>query len=119
MMPKEAAASDLAALVECLEAEYRALLAEDLEQLDAVLARKERLLRDLASRSAAPGASWKQALARVRQMNQRNALVLAPRSAAIRARLRALQSAIGRDGLYAADGSLASGGFRAAYPRSA
>jgi len=119
MTPKEPAAGELAALVECLEAEYRALLAEDLEQLDTVLARKERLLRDLAARSATPGASWKQTLPRVRQMNQRNALLLAPRSAAIRARLRALQSAIGRDGLYAADGSLAPGGIRAAYPRSA
>ncbi|SPE19400.1 hypothetical protein SBBP1_100035 [Burkholderiales bacterium] len=121
--PDAAAVGGLDALVECLEAEYRALLAEDHERLEAVLARKEQLLSDLAALPAALGrpqsdraraqAPWKQALARVRELNQRNAMVLAPRAAGNRARLRFLQSALGRDTGYAADGSVASGRLRA------
>ena len=130
MTPAHAAASSgLDALVECLEAEYRALLAEDHEQIEAVLARKERLLSDLAALPAILGspqsdraralAPWKQALARVRELNQRNAIVLAPRAAGNRARLRFLQSALGRDSVYAADGSVAAGHLRAVQAQSA
>jgi len=126
---RAAASGGLDALVECLEAEYRALLAEDHEQLEAVLARKEQLLSDLAALPAVLGspqsdraralAPWKLALARVRELNQRNAIVLAPRAAANRARLRFLQSALGRDTVYAADGSVVSGRLRAAQAQSA
>lgn len=129
MASTDAAASELSLLIDCLEAEYRALLAEDAGQLQAVLARKKQLLTDLAARPAARGALQdnngqatkllKQTLTRLREMNRRNALVLAPRSAVIRARLRFLQSAAGRDPVYAADGSLTSGVFRATYPQSA
>jgi flagellar biosynthesis/type III secretory pathway chaperone len=104
-------------LVQCLEAEYAALLAEDYDRLDAVLAQKEILLTRLASLpEAAVGSAqgkpvriappWKKAFARVRELNQRNALVLAPRAAGNRARLHFLQSALGRGALYAPDGSV-------------
>ncbi|HYA66110.1 MAG TPA: hypothetical protein VEE84_05445 [Burkholderiaceae bacterium] len=129
MASTDAAASAVAALAQCLEDEYRALLAENLEQLAAVLGRKERLLAELASHCTALGAAqsdggrassqWAKALMRVRAMNQRNALVLAPRSAAIRARLRFLQAAVGRDAVYRADGSLGAGRLRAGQGQNA
>jgi flagellar biosynthesis/type III secretory pathway chaperone len=124
-----AAASSLEPLVECLEAEYSALLAEDHERLEAVLARKEQLLAQLAtlpavavgqpqSDRARAQTPWKQAIARVRELNRRNSVVLAPRAAGNSARLRFLQSALGRDALYGADGSVAPGRIRALQPRS-
>ncbi len=129
MASPDAAASELSSLIDCLQAEYHALLAEDAGQLQAVLGRKQQLLTDLAARRAAMGAPLgkgeettrllKQALMRLREMNRRNALVLAPRSAVIRARLRFLQAAAGSDPVYASDGSLAPAVFRAAYPQSA
>jgi flagellar biosynthesis/type III secretory pathway chaperone len=114
--------------VHCLEAEYSALLAEDYDRLDAVLVQKEQLLVRLAAlaggarpqgdraRAAAP---WKRAFARVRELNQRNALVLAPRAAGNRARLHFLQSALGRGALYAADGLVRPGHPTASGGRSA
>jgi hypothetical protein len=129
MASTDAAAGEFAALIDCLEAEYRALLAEDIGQLHAALARKQQLLMHLAEVPAGLGlpygnlgpaaAPFKRALAHVHEMNRRNAQVLAPRSAAIRARLRFLQAAVGHDPVYSADGSLTSGVFRAAHPHSA
>jgi flagellar biosynthesis/type III secretory pathway chaperone len=108
----------LDALVDCLEAEYQALLDEDCARLEAVLVRKERLLSQLATRSnpslaeghrsaaRAPMAS-RQALARLRDLNHRNALLLAPRALANGARLRFLQSALGRGpAVYSAGGAM-------------
>lgn len=130
MASTDAAADQLGALINCLEAEYRALLTEDIGQLQAVLARKQQLLVDLTAwptamhaphnKSAPAIAAVKQKLTHLRELNRRNAHVLAPRSAVIRARLRFLQAAAGRDPVYAADGSLTPAGvFRAAYPQSA
>ena len=128
MVSTNAFAGALCALADCLEAEYRALLAEDIGQLQAALGRKQQLLMELAARPAAVGAApgsrgqatalSRRALARMREMNRRNAQVLAPRAAALGARLRFLQAAVGRDSVYAADGSLMSGVFRAAHPQS-
>jgi len=129
MVSTDAGAGALSALIECLEAEYRALLAEDIGHLHAVLVRKQQLLANLAAQLTAADAPhengrratapFRRTLTRVREMNRRNALVLAPRLAVIRARLGFLQAAAGRDPMYAADGSLTSGVFRAAYPQSA
>jgi len=108
----------LEAVVQCLEAEYRALLAEDFNELDRVLRQKEALLSELAqlpamavgraqgdhARTAAP---WKRAFERVSALNKRNAMVLVPRAAANRARLHFLQSALGRAAGYGADGAVA------------
>jgi flagellar biosynthesis/type III secretory pathway chaperone len=122
------AAGCLNELVHCLEAEYSALLAEDHERLDAVLAQKEQLLARLASQPglspAGPGrtralAPWRRALAHVRELNRRNAIALAPRAVGNRARLRFLQTALGRDAVYAADGSVAASQLRAPPQRSA
>jgi len=112
-----ASGGPLEALVQCLEAEYAALLAEDFVRLEAVLAQKEQLLARLAALPAAGVGSpqgapkgtlapLKKAFTRVRDLNQRNALVLAPRAAANRARLHFLQSALGRGALYQSDGSV-------------
>ena len=111
------AAGPLEALVRCLEDEYSALLDEDYDRLDAILARKEQLLVRLAALPAAAvgapqgdrtraEAAARRSLHHVRELNQRNALVLAPRAAGNRARLQFLQSALGRGALYAADGSV-------------
>lgn len=112
-------ANPLEALVQCLQDEYRALLAEDLPQLERVLATKQQLLAELAAATGTMAMGARQgngqrpraprALARLRALNERNALVLAPRSAGNRARLQFLQSALGRAPLYAADGSVRGG----------
>jgi len=125
----DASADALSALIECLEAEYRALLAEDIRHLHAVLVRKQQLLAHLAAQPTAtyaPPENGQRATTPLRQrlthaceINRRNALVLAPRLAGIRARLGFLQAAAGREPMYAADGSLTSGVLRAAYPQSA
>lgn len=107
----------LQALVLCLEAEYRALLADDAERLEAAVAQKERLLALLVQLPpAALGqpqgdglrrrAQSHPAIARLRELNGRNALALAPRAARNRARLQFLQSALGRPLLYGADGAV-------------
>jgi flagellar biosynthesis/type III secretory pathway chaperone len=122
------AGPQLDALVRCLEDEYRALLADDHAGLEAVLAHKEQLLARLATlpelavgapqgdrgRAQAP---WKKTLLRVRDLNRRNAIALAPRAIGNGARLRFLQAALGRANLYGADGAMAvAGRFGAALP---
>jgi len=102
-------------LVHCLEAEYRALLAEDLPELERVLQRKQQLLADLANKASptspgspqgsGAGAPLTHAAAQLRALNERNAQVMAPRAAGNRARLQFLQAALGRSALYAQDGS--------------
>jgi flagellar biosynthesis/type III secretory pathway chaperone len=125
-----AAAGPLEALVLCLEDEYGALLDEDYERLDAILARKQLLLARLADLPAAAvgapqgdraraDALARRALQHVRELNHRNASVLAPRAAGNRARLQFLQSALGRGALYAADGSVPDSPPPAAGSRSA
>lgn len=113
MNPDPQLAPQLGALVDCLEAEYRALLDQDCARLESVLALKERLLGELAAQ-AAPGRQpavlpGRAELARLRKLNARNARTLAPRALANGARLRFLQAALGRaPQLYSADGSMAS-----------
>jgi flagellar biosynthesis/type III secretory pathway chaperone len=125
-----AAAENLLALLDCLEAEYRALLAEDLQQIESVIAQKERLLARLAShpdlaRNQSAGARldvppvWKRALSRARALNQRNAIALGPRLLANGVRLRFLQTALGGLALYGADGLAASNPLAAVPSRSA
>jgi flagellar biosynthesis/type III secretory pathway chaperone len=114
MAPNEPnVAASLLSLLECLEQEYRALLDQDLEGIGAAVARKEHLLRGLASFAGVmqsnPAAgelslAMRRALSRARDLNRRNSLVLGPRLLANHARLRCLQSAAGALGLYGADG---------------
>lgn len=123
----EATSSPLAALVQCLEDEYSALLEGDFDRLERVLARKEQLLARLAAQPSAAigtpqgdraraGAAARLAMRRLRDLNQRNAQALAPRAAGNRARLQFLQSALGRGALYGADGVV---GGPTAFSRSA
>lgn len=111
-------ASSLLALLECLDQEYRALLDQDLDGIGSAVARKEQLLRRLAShaelmqsrRSAGElSTAVRRALARARELNWRNSLVLGPRLVANHARLRFLQGASGGLALYGPDGRSASG----------
>jgi flagellar biosynthesis/type III secretory pathway chaperone len=110
-----ATARNLLALLECLEEEYAALLAEDLPRLEGLLARKQALLAELAGQpglalgpsQARPAPAIAQALARARALNERNAIVLQPRAVSNHARLRFLQSALGAVALYGADGQTA------------
>jgi flagellar biosynthesis/type III secretory pathway chaperone len=108
-----AAAGDLLALLDCLEAECQALLDQDLDKFESTLLRKRDLLARLSAHAAAASGgrragalapSWRRALTRARELNRRNAIVLAPRMLANHARLRFLQSALGGPGLYGADG---------------
>jgi len=117
--PADAPAGPLEALVQCLEDEYSALLDDDHVRLESVLARKELLLARLAAQPSAAigapqgdraraGAAARSAMRHLRELNQRNAQALAPRTAANRARLQFLQSALGRGALYGADGAVGS-----------
>jgi flagellar biosynthesis/type III secretory pathway chaperone len=114
-----ASARNLLELIECLEEEYEALLAEDLARLEVVLARKKHVLTELAADSGlalgkpqgertAPPAAWARAVTRARDLTRRNAIVLAPRAGFNAARLRFLQSALGTLALYGSDGRSAS-----------
>ncbi len=125
-----AAAESLLELLDCLQAEYQALLDQDAVRIESALARKKQLLARLASHSdqivsQEPGGrrelppAWTQALARARELNRRNAIVLSPRVLFNRARLRCLQGALGGFGLYGADGLATAGRLAAAPPRSA
>lgn len=115
-------AATLEALVQCLEEEYLALLAEDAGQLETVLLRKEQLLERLAvaagsaagAHETSPGARadadppWRRRLAQARALNARNARALAPRAASKRARLNFLQAALRPATVYGASGAVAS-----------
>jgi len=130
-LPAGRSAGPLDALVQCLEDEYSALLDEDYDRLERVLALKQQLLERLvALPSAAVGAPQGDrarsgsarapaSLHQVRKLNERNAQVLAPRAAGNRARLQFLQSALGRGALYGADGSVGANRNIAAGGRSA
>ena len=128
--PAAKAPGPLEALVQCLEDEYSALLGEDYERLERVLAQKEQLLARLAALPSAAigtpqgdraraGAAARLTMRHVRRLNERNAMVLAPRSAGNRARLQFLQSALGRGALYGADGSVSATRGYSANGRSA
>jgi flagellar biosynthesis/type III secretory pathway chaperone len=104
-----AAAANLLALLDCLAAEERALLAEDLSQIESTLERKRELLARVAESlrgkdlHALP-AAWRKALARAQALNKRNAITLGPRLLFNNAKLRFLQAALGSEGMYAANG---------------
>lgn len=90
-------------LVQALDAESDALIRGDGERVATLAARKNDLLQRLAP-LATRGADIPHALAdRARALNDRNAMLLAPRLVATRARLDALRSA-GNAMTYGADG---------------
>ena len=92
-----------AELVQSLHEESDALINGDAERVAALAMRKNDLLQRLAP-LATRGADIPRALAdRARALNDRNAMLLAPRLVAARARLDALRSA-GSAMTYGADG---------------
>lgn len=122
-----AAAENLLALLDCLEDEYQALLAEDLDRLAPALTRKAELLERLSTLFAADRSprrvplapAWARALRRARELTRRNAIVLGPRLRANHARLNCLQSFFGDPGLYGANGLTQAARFASAPGRSA
>lgn len=106
----------LSELVQCLDDEFQAYLREDLEQIEAVMRRKQQLLRSLPSlgiidgrgaQSPAPGSSpaTVRLLHDINKRNQRNLIVLAPRLQQVRAKLQFLLGALGGTELYGRSGS--------------
>ncbi len=104
--------STITQLIDCLEQEHQALLAEDVIALEPVLARKERLLASLSSLQARDRhtmAALAGLLARARTLNQRNAATLTPRMAFNRVRLNALRGARNGDAaVYTASGAFSA-----------
>lgn len=98
-------------LLDCLEQEHRALLAEDLIALESIVARKERLLSSLSTLQPAvdPRSATirNERLAQAQRLNQRNAATLSPRLAVNRVRLNALHGARNGDAtVYNASGAV-------------
>ena len=104
--------STIAELIDCLEQEHRALLAEDVVTLESVVALKERLLSSLASLQAGDRratAALTSLLTRARALNERNAATLTPRMAFNRVRLNALHGARNGDAaVYTARGAFSA-----------
>ena len=105
--------STITQLIDCLEQEHRALLAEDVAALESVVARKERLLSALSSQQAGGDrrttAALGSLLTRARALNQRNAATLTPRMAFNRVRLNALHGARNGDAaVYTASGAFST-----------
>jgi flagellar biosynthesis/type III secretory pathway chaperone len=96
------AADVLAALVQALREEGEALAAGDIDRLAAIADRKEPLLQSLSADARAADLP-RELVQQAKALNDRNALLLAPRLAATRARLEFLRQA-GGAALYGANG---------------
>jgi flagellar biosynthesis/type III secretory pathway chaperone len=92
----------LADLVQALREEGDALVAGDTDRLAAIADRKDELLQRLSAHARA-GALPRELALEAKTLNDRNALLLAPRLAATRARLDFLRQASGA-ALYGAGG---------------
>ena len=91
-------------LVQDLHQETDALIRGDADRIAALAARKSELLQRIAPLAQQRAADLPRDLVeRARQLNDRNALLLAPRLVATRARLDALRQA-GNPMIYGADG---------------
>jgi flagellar biosynthesis/type III secretory pathway chaperone len=103
-------------LVQSLHEESDALIRGDADEVAALATRKQALLQRLAPLATQDKASLPRDLVeRARDLNDRNALLLAPRLVATRARLEALRQA-GNPALYGSDGLTQS--FAAPFART-
>jgi flagellar biosynthesis/type III secretory pathway chaperone len=100
----QTAFSLLTALVQSLHEESDALVAGDADRLASIANRKHRLLQQLAPLVPGAAPNWPRELVqKAKNLNDRNALLLAPRLTATRARVDAIRQAGGQT-LYGADG---------------
>ena len=98
----------LAVLLRLLQAEGAATTAGDIDALGQVVRDKEAALRSLITELAGHDcAPFTDALRRVRDLNQRNARLLAPHAKANRARIETLFSGARSSALYSPDGHAA------------
>ena len=104
----DSAAAILAELVECLQAESDALVAADIEGLAQAVERKEHALKRLVPQLEGAREVWlRTEVGNARELNVRNARLLAARMNATRARLDSLLGAPGAGPLYSPDGRAA------------
>jgi flagellar biosynthesis/type III secretory pathway chaperone len=95
----------LAQLVQCLQAESEALVAGDVHVLAQAVADKDRALRDLADGfERGDQAALREAVRSARDLNQRNARLLAAHMNVTRARIESLFGAARTGALYSSDG---------------
>ena len=95
----------LAELVQCLHAESDALLARDADSLARAVERKDLALKRLAPELGRAGQPWlRTAVCDARDLNDRNARLLAAQMNVTRARLDSLLGTAGAGALYAPDG---------------
>ena len=101
-------------LVQHLHEETDALIRGDADRVDALATRKNDILQQIAPLARRNATAMPRDLVEeARQINDRNALLLAPRLVATRARLDALRQA-GNPTLYGADGRTQAYGAMAA-----
>ena len=92
-------------LLEALRAEGDALIGADIERLAQTIQHKEQTLRRLAIRlGRVDRSSLREAARRLRDLNERNARLLAPRIQVNQARIESLLGAMRTGSLYSADG---------------
>ena len=104
----QAPADELGQLLESLRAESEALIGGDLVQLGQAVQQKEQILRRVAAGLAhTDAARLQQAVRHLRDLNERNARLLARRIYVNRARIESLFGAITGGPLYSADGRAA------------
>jgi len=104
----EPARDSLAQLLQILQDEGRALAGGDVEALARAVLHKEATLRQLVSElGRVDGAALRNAVRQARDLNERNARLLAPRLNINRARLETLFGGGRTDALYLADGRAA------------
>jgi flagellar biosynthesis/type III secretory pathway chaperone len=103
------AAEALKQLYESLLAERDALVREDIDSLAQAVQNKEQILRRLATGlKPAEAAALPEALAPLRELNERNARLLLPRIRMNQARIETLLGATRTRALYSANGRAAA-----------
>ena len=97
-------------LFESLGAEGDALIGADVDSLAQAVHHKEQTLRRLAAGLASlDRAALREAVRRLRDLNERNARLLVPRIQINRARMESLLGAMCAGALYSADGRTSAG----------
>ena len=109
-----AARATLAQLLRSLQAESEALATGQSDALAQAVAIKEQALRELAGLDPADRAALREALRAARELNERNARLLAPRIRINAARIETLLGPAGPTALYSASGRTCGAPERAA-----
>ena len=103
------ASGALQELLESLGAEGDALMGADIDRLAQAVQHKEQTLRRLATvLGRADRSALREVARRLRDLNERNAMLLVPRMQINRARIESLLGAMRAGSLYSADGRSAA-----------